>query len=37
MLMMIPIDIRPSPCPAHRWHTSACKMLPPYIALFQRR
>jgi len=31
------IDIRPSPCPDHGRHTSACKISPPYVAPFQRR
>ena len=36
IVMMTPINIRPSPYVTHRRQAPACKILPPYIAPFQR-
>jgi len=37
IITMTPIDIKPSPCPAHRRHVSACKISPPYVTPFWRK
>jgi len=31
-----PIDVKPSTCPAHGRHASACKISPSYDAAFRR-
>jgi len=36
-VMTIPIDIKPSTCPAHGRYASACKISPSYDAAFRRR